>query len=97
MKTYREEITQCTKRVAVLVCDNCNKQFDEPTYDWHPDEKVLMPMFVGFSEPYKRCYEQCEIRKYGIDLGEWCKDCREQWFESILKMFPRAIRVKINN
>lgn len=97
MKTYRIETVECTKSVPIEVCDSCGKQFENPVSNWCPSQKVIMPMFIGFSEPQMTSRYSVVSRRYGVDLGEWCIDCREKWFNDILKMFPNAKKVSIND
>lgn len=101
MRIDREVPTTCTRTVTTFECDNCHKDVTSKGYMGNscPSERPLMEIFIGFdstrSEPF--VYGTVYGSKYGVEGIEMCKNCRDDWFKDILKQFPTARLVKIND
>ena len=104
MRTFRQEKVERLESIPIYVCDSCNVEIVNPHENSCASQRPLMPMFIGFND-IKRSFGDSvgtyrkivTGQKYGVDLGEWCKSCREKWFEDLLIMFPHAKKVKIND
>jgi len=90
----REETEQ------ILTCDTCGKDVTVP-YNSCPTQIPLLRVFVGYDStrpsPYGYNSDQPIGTKYGVDMGEMCKECRESWFDDLLNKYPHAKKVKIND
>lgn len=98
----KREITKTVTREEteqIPICDLCGKDVLTP-YNSCPTEVPLLHIFVGYDGLRSHAYWTTDMSigsKYGIDMGEVCKECRESWFDDLLEKFPHAKKVKIND
>lgn len=98
-RTIRKTVTR-EETETISVCDTCGKDVITP-YNSCPTEIPLLPIFVGFDstrpDPFGYGNYPANGSKYGVDMGEMCKECRESWFDDLLNKYPHAKKVKIND
>ena len=100
MRIQKEVPVTCTKTVTTLKCDLCKKDVtnENNTYNSCPSEQALMSIFIGYNTLQYGGYSSYPHgSKYGVEDIELCKKCRDDWFKDILKQFPNARMVKIND
>ena len=95
-KTIKKEVIRIEEE-HIPVCDFCGKE-TEHSYGGCPSERPISSLFVGYLETsgYSPSMEMVQS-KYGLDLGDVCRECRENWFKDLQDRYPNAKVVKFND
>jgi len=89
---------------SIPVCDLCKTEFEygDTQHSSCPSQQVIMRLFLGYvgynpmtSSVYATYNGQPQM--FGLDLGDICIKCRQDWFKDLKKTFPKAREVKMND
>ena len=99
---YKTVTKQVLKDVTenIPVCDLCKRELTNGVDSGCPSTNVMMRVFIGYvGGAHSIDYSTWGSgpRMFGLDLGDICIACREEWFKDLKKTFPGAREVKMND
>ena len=98
MRISKTKMVTRNEEIISYTCDNCNEQFKYVFIGGCPVEAELLPLFVGFESLQVSVYgDEPNGSKHGVQIGDFCRECRDNWFKDILERYPSAKMITIND